>query len=554
MNAMLHKKSCFLLSVFVLLCGVAVYCLVDWTPMICDDYQFQYKLALQEDGTYNHAGVRWESFEDFWFAFTHHGDWQNARFGNYAFLLTVYLGGIELSSVLNALVIVALWLFLTIRMFGRLTWTGFSFVFIAALLLLSAPDRIFLWHDGCSNYAWGCLILMVWLTVFESQHSRRLFPLCLVSFLCGAWHEGLAIPLFAALAVYVGVSFLRKRQIDYPKYLLAFVFVVLGFLWLFTSSNFVAHRASGGVRNCYKMMILAGGVYRMLLFCFPTLVAFLLLLYAYRKKIFDDFLFLFACMNVGAATLVFARGGGWGGGPFYCSFVVLLCALRATAPYLQERSRFVACPMVALVIAGLILSLIRVHEIRRVYDDIMEREIQNYVLRCDYLNDSIEVPWILKSAFYFMEETLDYAGRYFGKPKFSVVFNQKVADERLYRLFDPYPEDEAIWIKTENLSLVRLPSKYRPVYKQFAKGKPNTASGDEKSLILHSSLMSEWLSRTAMTLMRTPYVIEYYSYHQGHHYIVLPAEVNKMNVLEIEMSRGGKEEWIKVSPKEPLPM
>lgn len=554
MNVVFHRKSFFLLSLFILLCGVAVYCLVDWSPMICDDYQFQYKLALREDGSYQHGGVRWETFDDFWFAFTHHGDWQNARFGNYAFLLTVYLGGIELSSILNAVVICALWLSVTIRMFGRVTWTGFASVFLAALVLLSAPDRVFLWHDGCSNYAWGCLILMGLLKVLDSQQPCRLFLVCLVSFLCGAWHEGLAIPLFVALAAFICASYLRKRQIDYPKYLCAFVFVVLGFLWLFTSSHFASHRATGGLKDCYKMMMLAGGVHRMLLFCFPTLVAFFVMLYVYRKKIFDDFLFLFACMNVGAATLVFARGGGWGGGSFYCSFVVLLCALRLLAPYLQERSRFLAAPMVTLVMVGLTLFLLRVHDIRRVYDEIMEREVQTPVLRCDYFNDSIEVPWILKSAFYFMEGPLDYAGLYFGKPKFTVVFNQKVTDDRVYHLFDSYPEDEAVWLKTEELSIVRLPLAYRPMYKQFAKGKPNMAFGKEGTLLLHSSLMSEWLSRTAMDLMRKPYVIEYYSYHEGHHYLVLPAEVNKMDLLEIEVKRDGQKEkeWIRVAPKEPL--
>lgn len=547
MHTISKKYSLCLFVAFVMFCALSLYCVIAWTPMICDDYQFQFKLILQPDGTYHPVAELWASFEDFWYAFTHHADWQNARFGNYAFLLVVYAGGIALSSLLNAVVVTALWLVVTSMMCGRLTWTTFTATFIAGLVLLSAPDRVFLWRDACSNYAWGALLFMGLLWLLKDSSRRRLPLVCFFAFLCGAWHEGLAIPLLAALVVYSGGAFLRKKPLDYAKYGCAFVFAFLGFAWLFTSPHFVQHRAAVGMSKCFELTVLAGGVHRMLLFCLPTSVAFVMMLYVYRKRLFDDFLFLFACMNMGAATLVFARGGGWGGGAFYCSFAVLLCAMRALAPYLLKRGRLFACVQVALVSVMLVVFMVRVYDVHRVYNGIMAREIQEPTLRCDYFRDGIEVPWILKSAFYFMEHPTDFAGPCYGKPPFTVVFNQKLTDDAVYGQFESYSQDEAVWLKTDKHSIVRLPQGYRPVYKQFAKEKSNQALKEGRTLILHSSLMSEWVSRTALTLLRKPHVIEYYSYHKGYHYIVLPVEVNDMDYLEIEIERQGKRKWLKVS-------
>lgn len=519
---------------FIAVCSALIAGIVTLTPMVWDDYQFQFTITTHDGSGMGFSGVRWQSFDDFLYAFIHHRDIQNCRFANHAFLLCTYLGGINLCTVLNSIFIVITWLATVKFSMGRLTVLNAAVGILAAALMLSAPDRVLFWRDGCFNYIWGCFFLVLFLFELRKEQYSA-WKLFLLAFLCGGWNEGLSVPLCGALMGYPLLQWLMHRPCDTRKYIISALIITVALAWLCTSPRYMNGRVGHVAEHAGEVLYYFGSVYRMILYCLPTCIVFLILLWVNRKKLLTDFLYILAIANFIPTVLLFARGGAWGGGSFYCSFIILLCALEQLRFLSTYRNKVLTglCSVSAMALLGYMFFYVQ--DIRRVYDSIMAEKSDAPVRRCDYFKNG-EVPWLLKTAFYGNEVPFTCAGQFFGGVPFTVVFNQVVHDEAVYSAFDSYAEDETVWLKMPRMSVIRYAAGVEPVFKHPLKGKTNSISGGGRSVKLLCHFSSDWLSYMIYKMLGG-YMTEHYSYANGHYFELLPESANAMDKMEVELRR-----------------
>lgn len=539
----------FLLFIFLILCSYLAFRIVDSAPLMWDDYHFHYTLQYDGQGGYKFSSEKWHNFNDFLYSFIHHRENQNARLANHIFLIIAYLGGMDFCSILNTICLISMWLVLTRYSFNRITIGSLSISFLLAILLLAVPDRIFLWRDGCVNYVYGALLLLLLiqqLKMAETTKSRTVL-ICLFSFLCGCWHEGLSAPLAAATLGFAFIQRLKKNPF-YKNYLLSGVFTIVGFLVLLSSPFFIHGRLNESSDHIGDISYWVGAAYRTIEFSFPVLISYVIATLINRKNLLNHFLFYLASANLIPTVLVFARAGAWGGGLFFFSFSVLVYLLASISRHAEKHDTLYSIPGCTATLIILISTFIFISNVRSDFEAIMAQETDSPVRRCDYFRNK-EVPWVLKAPFYSMQVPVTYAGTFYGKPAFSVIFNQKVKDSSLYTAFEAYDKDQMVWLKFDDCSLIRLAQNYAPHFKHSFKGKRNTADNGTERLILDSSFESDWLSSLILRCMHIPHVTEYYSYNNGFYYLVLPKEVNNMNKIETEVRNPSHQtEWIEIHP------
>lgn len=534
-----------LLAFYLLICGYFIWSILTTAPMMWDDYQFHFTIRPRADGKFEHIGTRWQDFNDFFYSFIHHRNWQNSRIPDYIFLLIAYYGNMVVCAVLNAIVIFVTWLFLTRSSCTRLTVTNLSSVLIVSLLLLATPDRVLLWRAACLNYAWGALLLLLLLAELnKSKETNKPWLICLLSFLCGAWHEGLAAPLIACFCGYVTIQFFRKEDREFNKYILTIIFCFLGFLVLLSAPVFQHGRANTAATNIVNLHFWAGSVYRIIQYASPAIAAYILTVWLDRKNLPDNKLFYLATANLVPTVIIFARGGSWGGGSFFCTFSILLYSLNTVLPRLENRRGILKsglCSMLSIALLAHIMS--EINEEKEYFNAIMSQKTDEPVRRCDYLKDG-EIPWTLKAPFYFLETPTSTASIYYNKPQFKVIFNQKLEDESIYSKFDLLNEKETTWKRFPEYSVIRLAKGLSPVFEHPFKGSRNTMSKGDKVILLHSSFATDWLARLILNITKKPYVTIYYSYHQGYYYVVLPEQANEMDTVRIKVSKSEYEQEI----------
>lgn len=519
---------------YIVACTVLIFLIVKAAPMMWDDYQFQYTVVHNENGSYSLTGARWSNFDDFLYSFIHHRDCQNSRLGNHVFLMIAYIGGMPLCTVLNTAVLIATWLLLVLYSCSKLTVGRLSYCLLFAALLLAKPERVLLWRDACVNYAYDCLLLILMLMELKKKDACRTWMLCLLSFLCSAWHEGMAIPLCGGSIAYAAMIYIRERNAESKKYLFIGICSLLGMLWLLTSPHFVNSRLSQAAGSAHDLAYYAGSCYRVLLYMIPALVVYCCLVWKNRKNLLSNYYFYLASANLVPTVLVFAKGGAYGGGSFFCTFSILLFLMTSSEHFLERKSHYAYSVVgAALSFIYLAFALDYVTDARKVYDDIMAQDGDAPVRRCDYFCEG-EIPWILKAPFYNSHEPMTYAGKYFGKPEFTVVYNQKVKDESVYAAFDSFDDTETTWLRLPEYSVIRFKKGMVPVFRHSFKGNDNYMSGKNGKVHLHCSFETDWLARLLLPFTsKSPFYTVYYSYANGHYFAIYPKEANQMDTAKI---------------------
>lgn len=528
----------FLLALYILVCGYYIYSILTTAQMMWDDYQFHFTIRPDNVGKFNHIGEKWQNFNDFLYSFIHHRDWMNGRIPDHIFLLIAYYGNMTACAILNAIAIFLTWILLVRSTSNKITVTNLSCGIIASLILLAAPDRALLWRAACVNYAWGCLLLLLLLAeIKKSKETYKPWLICLLSFLCGAWHEGLAAPLIASFIGYVTIQFFRKTDKELTKYILIIVSCFLGFLFILCAPAFRQGRVDLAATNVVNLSYWAGSVYRIIQYAAPAVAAYFFTVYLDRKNIWDNKLFYLATANIIPTMLIFARGGSWGGGSFFCSFCILLYSLDTLSPLCKNRgSSLWSFLSVTASIALLAYILSGVKEEKEYFNSIMSQQTNEPVRKCDYFKDS-EIPWTLRAPFYRMEIPITTASIYYDKPEFKVVFNQKLKDDTVYSKFNQCDENETTWKVFPEYSVIRFAKGVSPLYEHSFKGSVDNMKKGNKTIHLHSSFASDWLARLLLNVSKKPYVTIYYSYHQGHYYAILPPSANEMDQITMKVNK-----------------
>jgi hypothetical protein len=238
---------------FLALVTIAFYIHNLLSPEFLDDYVYKFVFDKSGPDYSQRISNLWDVFRSqygFYFAW-------NGRTG-VQFLGQLFCGllGKPLFNVLNALVFAAFIYLLRRQVAEKGKYTLFSYALVVALvLLLPTFCETFLWVVGSVNYLWCSTGVLLFLWFYEKNHklpvNKRLIPLWPCVFLLGWTHEGIVLPLAAAL---VAINVLTiKKSLRTRGFWLALILLAGTCMAAFAPSLITRSGASSGM---YKALIL----------------------------------------------------------------------------------------------------------------------------------------------------------------------------------------------------------------------------------------------------------------------------------------------------------
>ena len=238
---------------FLALVTIAFYIHNLLSPEFLDDYVYKFVFDKTGPDYSQRISNLWDVFRSqygFYFAW-------NGRTG-VQFLGQLFCGllGKPVFNVLNALVFAAFIYLLRRQVAEKGKYTLFSYALVVALvLLLPTFCETFLWVVGSVNYLWCSTGVLLFLWFYEKNRDlpidKRLIPLWPCVFLLGWTHEGIVLPLAAAL---LAIHLLTIRKSYRTRgFWLALILLAGTCMAAFAPSLIARSGASSGM---YKALIL----------------------------------------------------------------------------------------------------------------------------------------------------------------------------------------------------------------------------------------------------------------------------------------------------------
>lgn len=223
------------------------------SPEFLDDYVYKFVFDKSGPDYSQRISNLWDVFRSqygFYFAW-------NGRTG-VQFLGQLFCGllGKPVFNVLNALVFAAFIYLLRRQITDKGKYTLFSYAMVVTLILmLPTFCETFLWVVGSVNYLWCSTGVLLFLWFYEKNHElpveKRLIALWPLVFLLGWTHEGIVLPLAAAL---VAINVLTvKKSLRTRGFWLALILLAGTCMAAFAPSLITRSGASSGM---YKALIL----------------------------------------------------------------------------------------------------------------------------------------------------------------------------------------------------------------------------------------------------------------------------------------------------------
>ncbi len=345
------------------LIGLIFYMFCSWAPMRADDYWVQFTFERNEAGKLIYSTTLISNIYDWALAWYHHRcSFSNGRLSDFVASPVLLIGGKTLFHVLNTLVfLMVIWL--SSRFCFRRVNTV-SVLLVAASMLLFLPRLVgtFFWICGACNYLWASLMLIIVFMVLRRDAENA--PLgvglkCLgavCAFLCGAWHEGLAATLSAAVVMYACLQKINKKSISNTHWILITA-VILGSIITLTSPAMWSRAGVGnhGILELFRNIGDSCG--RLLLFSLIPLVLACVLVGRKPGSLLSP-LGAFIVANLGMVIVVGYKGA-WGGAYYYLNFALLLYVLQESQAMLKQYPRSVA--ITSSIFCALMVSVAAPH-------------------------------------------------------------------------------------------------------------------------------------------------------------------------------------------------
>lgn len=208
--------------------------------------------------------------------------WGNGRMSDKMCQLLLYMGGGKgvLTSVLSS-VIAFFYVFSYSKLcFGRVNVACSSLVICASFLFLPCIEGTVFWLSGSLNYLWGGLWLGLFLLLFQKQKENdsksSLLALCVISFICGSWHECLGGAMSFSVFC-LAVNEYRSKGVLPRYFVLSLVCLMIG-LSVCVSSPGIWARAGGSVNSNYLTDLIISLAY-MLRHSLLVMIAFVVVLF-----------------------------------------------------------------------------------------------------------------------------------------------------------------------------------------------------------------------------------------------------------------------------------
>ena len=227
------------------LAAVAFLVLNLLTPEYHDDFVYKF---MFEDGGVNY-GHPIRSLGDIFFSqVDHYGSVNGRSIVHVLVQLCTGLLGKSVFNILNVIVFGA-FIWLLSRNVGRCNHLPVSVFVITLVLLLPRFKDTFLWMTGSINYLWSATAVLLYLLAYDQRHDRpwdRSLPLLLVASLLIGWtHEGITLPLAAALLI-INLLTLKKTRGRQQGLWLALALMAGACIVVFAPSTIARSHNAGG--------------------------------------------------------------------------------------------------------------------------------------------------------------------------------------------------------------------------------------------------------------------------------------------------------------------
>lgn len=538
------------LFVFLLLIAFAFYWLNSLVPPVWDDVKFAHRIIVREDGSIGPCMLPINSFSDLAETLNNLRYWHNARLANFLFICLHQLGGLPLISCVNAVAFACGVAYMTKLSFGKLSLSGMCLVVCTLGLFLPVMERTMLWRTAAVAYVGGTALLSFYVWALQKEWTNapssrwRTAGMALLSLACGCFHEGLALPLFAGVALFAVVGRFRKRAMRYGRVLLYLVCMAAGILWLFAAPGLYT-RVGIAASNGFVATLAASTlmfVYR----CPLALLLCLIVLWRERRQLCDRFDTYLLVPNIGVALLC-GVSGKWGGAYYFAALCICLFVLRSYGPLLQTR-RFSLGAAVVMVL-GYWGIYNHVAGFRSIYDDIVAAPAENGVVVYDYFGEDAQYDWFLTYSLPLPTDSHHraYLADRLKREPFEAVINQFVRDKSVYNAFTGSPQDVPVYRRFPGLSVVRLPLGQKPEPTP-PHNKAFFFDGSSCRIMERRTANYEfsWLFRLASQKM----LFSSTSYHAGFFYVVISDELPDVKYIEMTMkdAETSEERVVHVSP------
>lgn len=527
--------------IFLLLFALLFWGICMNTPPMSDDYWLNFVIEKSADGSRHYTPKLISSWNDLFTSWVTRRDIiMNGRLSDVFCAITMRVGGIPLFAILNTLILVAntyLLSQLCIRRFNLLSVT----VCIAGFILLMPQlDGTVFWKAGSCNYFWPTLPLCVFLlcqenVMKEGNHVSRSIVVtgALAGFLCGAFHEGLGVPMVGGLGAFWFFERLKGKKLPVAYgWLLAFT--ALGTLITVTAPSVWMRAVQAHpqpqeglsfrqlILSCFYILHYAG-IYLIVL---AVLIG--------KRCIKWHSPMGWILMGLSGFTLcVSFLENGWGGAFYYMGLFVLIFLLKAIGPWCERHSRKVICYLVLLIGMSMAYQYIFMKEMGNIYHNTISAPKENGVCTIDWPGDQKRgIPWVLSRALPLRKDayTYYYCGKLSGQEDFWVYFRHTKMDSRYFAAFEGLDDTEPHLRLYNGRYLVRLPKGTR--LHSF----PNAFKDNGKGMNIRQRNTGNSVFLTRMRALFQNRELAFFDedYHNGFIYLLLPEGISAYQRIELE--------------------
>lgn len=440
---------------------------------MADDFYYSYRILQDVNGHIGASTQEHGSLMELFESVINLRMWHNSRLSNILFIFLSYFGGLELVRLVNTCSLIVFISFFAKIVFRRFSCHTIIFAAAAFFLLVPVWTLSCMWHVASLNYTLGagCLSLFFW-GFYKTRRGggRASTVICtaLCALLCGAVHEGMAVPLVGALVVHFFISRFRKEEVDAKVYIVYVIALVVPLSLLMTSPGLLRRiQGVAGESGQMRLLILMSWIF-MIKF-WPLIVLFLGAVWCRRKMLVCSFSFMFAIACIGIAL---KSDGMWGGGYFYAGVSMLyFCgfAYRDAVVYKPWSFSLLSCAVVGMAV----YHGFRFAHLDTVVKDIVQKGKENRLVCYDLPGQDGDIYHILSTSLPRLGVDGEVRSRLYSKlygvPEFKVMFNQIpipagspdflqgvcCRDGMEYRA-----DGEPVWLVRDGVSLLVLPQNW----------------------------------------------------------------------------------------------
>lgn len=545
------------LFLFLLLAGTMLYLLNRHTPMIFDDYWYNYTIGKKDGGDVGFSSERISGFKDLISSLYYYRYPKEGRLANMFVILVEYCGGKGLFNIVNTGFMLGFLLAASKLCLQRLSLAGVCCAALLSLLLFPSTLCPFLWMSGSCNYLWGAFFLCLFLCLLPAFTkggpigTGKWVAGILCAFLCGSIHEGLGATLLGALVLYAAAGMAAQKKVSGSYISLAFItFIGLAAclaspgLWDRVGNASAPLTTEGLVK---KAVLLAGYTY------LPSCLL-VVIVWVQRKKLLDSFYPFLVLPNL-VLALSYGEGGVVGNGYFYYCLSIMLWAFSLLRDFINRYSFRVAALLAPATLAVWGWGIVHYGDIEKRYHEIVERGKTEPIVSAGYFDSHRSVPRALRFSLPLGNEQNDaplyhYVGPFHGQQPFFVVYNTYIRDKSVYHLFQGEPPDKMVAKACGDLTLVRLPyGYYVPAYRKVVS--MQDASLPPLEMALDDNL--PLIVKACYHIIGKRYSSYGRDYHEGFHYLILPAPANQYARVSVMMKKEGATEATYASAELPRP-